>query len=1030
MKRFSRMLFIMLSVAGAGWAQDVLRKQVIVLAPGDSTTFLYTNKTTAFYYGETCRLNSTAFQGFNVLTQEYFEDYILQFDGHMLDRRTAEVFIYPDRLVRKFSPQQISEEVILLDSLNVLAIKVFSQAQGKLTFIPGFAGSRRPQDYELHWEQDFAMLHVGQRALMDASKGGKLPAWTAVASPTLQGGTTFVPYETNECVNLAKLFVAPTFVPGCLQVALRDSAWFYIIVGGDAKELMSVRNHVDGHLERLLRAREGRLEDVLERARIKTDRSELDRAINWAALSLDALIMNQQGKGIFAGLPWFNNYWGRDSFISLPGATLVTGNFAEAREILSSYANFQLRDSTDWRDGRIPNRVMPGEIIYNTADGTGWFVRAARDYLHYSGDLNFARRIYPVVQRAIDGALRHRTDAHGFITHRDAETWMDAVGPEGAWTPRGNRAVEIQALWFEKLLAGMDIARLAGFEARLADWQSAAVKLKNNFARQFWDFRRGALFDHLNADDSPDEQLRPNQIFALTVPSEPLLNPAQQQSILQLVINNLVYPHGVASLWLGDDHFHPYHHHEPIYVQDAAYHNGTVWTWLSGPVISAMVAAGAESLAFVLMEDAVTQILHRGSYGTQSELLDALPHPGENYPRLSGTATQAWNLAEFLRNWYQDFLGVRPAATRKSFTLLPALPPQVHEAAFTFAVGTSRVAARYQRNARGLEIAMRLHAGNEPLAFEVINRARQSTKWHGHLQGDRQVKILLRADGRDRAESSDLYVEKLKSDWHPIEKLGFAVPTLRPDLPALRGPTHAVLNAAETRFDTTGAVPVLRVTDVEGDDRGCTGTYVYPRHSVFEAGIFDLRRLEIWKNPEALVFRLHFKNLTQPGWHPAYGFQLTYCAIALDTDGNAGTGGRRIGRNANLEVPPVLGYERIIYLGGGFVVADAEGKILAEYLPQDVAQPLGDVEKKAITFAVPRSATSLSGTEIIGDLAQNAGVAVFVGGQDDHGGAGVGEFRSVRREASEWNGGGAASDGNSPNVYDELLYQANQEKME
>ena len=60
--------FILLLMAPLAFSQPLLRKQVIACAPGDSTTFFYTNKTTAFYYGETCRLNSTAFQGLNVFS--------------------------------------------------------------------------------------------------------------------------------------------------------------------------------------------------------------------------------------------------------------------------------------------------------------------------------------------------------------------------------------------------------------------------------------------------------------------------------------------------------------------------------------------------------------------------------------------------------------------------------------------------------------------------------------------------------------------------------------------------------------------------------------------------------------------------------------------------------------------------------------------------------------------------------------------------------------------------------------------------
>jgi predicted glycogen debranching enzyme len=210
------------------------------------------------------------------------------------------------------------------------------------------------------------------------------------------------------------------------------------------------------------------MEAELSRAGIRTDHREFDKALAWARLSLQALMMNQTGRGIFAGLPWFNNYWGRDTFIALPGATLVTGAFAEAREIIRSFSAFQQRDSASSDYGRIPNIVTTTDTAFNTADGTPRFVIMAREYVERSGDDAFLLEAYPVVLRSIEGTLRYHTDALGFLTHADAETWMDAVGPSGPWSPRGNRANDIQALWAQQLEAGIWFATRLGDVAQPA----------------------------------------------------------------------------------------------------------------------------------------------------------------------------------------------------------------------------------------------------------------------------------------------------------------------------------------------------------------------------------------------------------------------------------------------------------------------------------------------------------------------------------------------------------------------------------
>jgi glycogen debranching enzyme len=1026
---FSALLFFAVSAKG----QEIFRHQAITLAPGDSTTFFFTNKTTGFYYGEARRLSASPHQGFNLSGQKYFEDYFLAFDGVPLDRRAAEVWIYPDRLKRKYSLPPITEELFLLDSLNVLAIKVASSVPGMLDFIPAFSGSNRASDFEQIWQEEHGVLLLGQRNLINRQSEFSLPAWTAVfGHPT----GSFIPFTAEEQKSHSRQFVISAYLPGRLRVNLRDSVFFYVAVGQDHASLISLKNFLFKNFHARQRQRIGRLQDLHARSGIHSNLTELNNAVAWVNYSLDALIMHPQDRrrsreeqersgipkaGIYAGLPWFNNFWGRDTFISLPGATLVAGDFADAREILLAFARFQLRDSTDRRDGRIPNRIQPGEIIYNTADGTGWFVRAARDYVNYSGDTSFVHEIFPVVAYAINATLRTAVDSLGLLMHADAETWMDAVGPQGPWSPRGNRAVDIQALWFEQLQAGVQLAEWSGRRQYVQHWKSAAEKLRHNFYKFFYEAPESHLHDHLNSDGTPDRQLRPNQIFALTVPSQPLVPPRMAAQILQTVVNKLTYPYGVASLSQDDDNFHPYHHHEPVYVQDAAYHNGTVWTWLSGPVITALVRSGHENLAFKLLQDAVQQILHRGTLGAQSELLDAIAHPGEPYPRLSGTFAQAWNLAEFLRNVYHDFLGVQPDAITQSFTLAPTLPDSLREAAFQFVVGSAQIRAHYWRRDNLLNIELEQSSGDRQLRFEVINR-RAQLAWLGTMPRNRSVRLVLSPSGKnDKISGATAQRQRWQDWWQQVgaemagETMAFATPHLRADLPALKGPDYPLLAEAETLRPWPAKI-LLTAQDSLNDDRGPNGRYTYPLEPAFEAGIFDLEKFAMAADEDYFYFRLRFRHLTQPGWHPEYGFQLTYCAIALDADGDSDTGGKQLGMNANFSTAPEIGFDRVIYVGGGFRVVDEKEKILAEFLPTNQStgeQRLGNIETREIAFAVP--------ARFIGKLGPKWKVGIYCGAQDDHGGAGVGEFRNVERKPGPWVGGGGEREAGNPNVYDLLI---------
>ncbi len=86
--------------------------------------------------------------------------------------------------------------------------------------------------------------------------------------------------------------------------------------------------------------------------------SELGKQL---VLSADAYVVRRDstnGKSIIAGYPFFED-WGRDTMISLAGATIVTGRFAECKSILQTFANYV-------KNGLLPN-LFPegGEKILN-----------------------------------------------------------------------------------------------------------------------------------------------------------------------------------------------------------------------------------------------------------------------------------------------------------------------------------------------------------------------------------------------------------------------------------------------------------------------------------------------------------------------------------------------------------------------------------------------------------------------------------------------------------------------------------------
>ena len=254
--------------------------------------------------------------------------------------------------------------------------------------------------------------------------------------------------------------------------------------------------------------------------------------------------------------------------------------------------------------------------------------------------------------------------------------WHDRV----PWSPRGNRANDVQALWLGQLQAGVELAGLLGDQPSAARWAQTASKLRDNFGRDFFSADQTALADRLRADGTPDFTFRPNQLFALDLVPSPEL----RAGLTRRVWETLVFPWGVASLSPDDPNFHPWLENGTYLHKDEAYHNGTVWLWNNGIAIDRMVEAGQPGPAYALFHQMAHQSMaSAGAVGALSELNDALPRPGQAAGAPAGAFDQAWSGAEFLRVWHQDFLGVRPDALARTVALVPHLAGRLHRLEFT-----------------------------------------------------------------------------------------------------------------------------------------------------------------------------------------------------------------------------------------------------------------------------------------------------------------------------------------------------------
>lgn len=451
-------------------------------------------------------------------------------------------------------------------------------------------------------------------------------------------------------------------------------------------------------------AHKKQIDEFLGKVKFDCGDARFNEAVSWARFSAWQLATKDHGsnyRGIWAGLPWFRDNWGRDTFISLCGTLIASGCFDEAKDVLLGFAGFQDIKTKSPSYGRIPNRYRDeNDVIYNTVDGTLWFIRALWEYVLYSGDKEILAKLKETVEIALDADSR-RCDEHGFLLHGDADTWMDArIAGNEPLSPRGSRANDVQALWYTALCIGAKIESLTGNKDKAESYSKAAAKVRDSFERFFWNKDCSALADHLPeggyGEWAKDMRVRPNQLFISSVPGilEPdedagFVNKEIRKRILENVDRELVSPFGLFSLSPEDPLFHPEHENPEWYHKDAAYHNGTIWEWNSGPYITASVLESNGTMpekASAILQNEAKMILETGCAGSLSENIHARPDENGN-PVLSGTFSQAWSVAEFVRNIAQDFAGFKPDMIEDKIQFTPCLPAGCNCLKFTFPFG-------------------------------------------------------------------------------------------------------------------------------------------------------------------------------------------------------------------------------------------------------------------------------------------------------------------------------------------------------
>ncbi|WP_376795370.1 amylo-alpha-1,6-glucosidase [Thermogemmatispora sp.] len=323
------------------------------------------------------------------------------------------------------------------------------------------------------------------------------------------------------------------------------------------------------------------------------------------------------GHGPYAGLPAgaeterfsiLSTFYGleeytRDALIALPGLALATGRFEECRRLLRGLAR-------SFKQGLLPDHLpRAGQSLdttdYCNVDVTLWYLYALDHYFRCSGDEELIVELYQRLAESLlwylEGTLHGiRVDPHDGLLRssspNQALTWMNAYVNGTPVTPRTGKAVEVNALWYHALALMEEwsaLVRGRGGDAYLSGrFQELRQRCEEGFQR-FWYAEGHYLYDVIDGPEGHDPGLRPNQLLALSL-RHSALPPAYRPEILEQVSRHLLTPYGLRTLAPSDPAYRG-RLGQSSEEQQQALHQGSVWTWLIGPYIEALLKLDGRS---------------------------------------------------------------------------------------------------------------------------------------------------------------------------------------------------------------------------------------------------------------------------------------------------------------------------------------------------------------------------------------------------------------------------------------------------
>jgi len=360
-----------------------------------------------------------------------------------------------------------------------------------------------------------------------------------------------------------------------------------------------------------------------------------DIALNIAMKALDDLLTSTEQKersvGIFAGLPWFYQFWARDELISLKALMLQDKHYL-VKSILFKYLNSAASD------GLLINKYPQNPGDMKSIDSIGWLFLRLKEYIPLLESKKLLTEYLPeadlmTIKRILENAIHGLLNSHsnnGLIVNNAQETWMDTKPAQ-----RRGACIEIQALFLAMLSLHNHLASITKTKAFFKSFENDYKELVR---KEF--FKDNNLYDSITEQGGVDV-IRPNVFLAYSIYPD-LLAKKEWKAVFDNVLK---------ALWLDWGGLTTINHTNLLFkseytgVDDASYHNGDSWYYVNNYAALAMHR---------LDKVYYSKYIHRIAHASKEEMLFSgfigccAEISSAKHMKSQGCLSQAWSNASLI----------------------------------------------------------------------------------------------------------------------------------------------------------------------------------------------------------------------------------------------------------------------------------------------------------------------------------------------------------------------------------------------